>query len=166
MYPRTAKSTNVQVMSRGWTLSSGSAPVSAGVMPAGGSYMGATETPGSGSRPLYHHSTNITPRVTRGRNTIGLLPKNHIALVNELGGFRMPLGMNTSTVRPPRMGRGCVVSNETSDSFTSEVASVCCDPYTPVKACARSEPAAAPGKLTSAVAWAIGTGQSFPVTFQ
>src|SRR5450631_1090539 len=166
MYPRTAKSTNVQVMSRGWTLSSSSAPHSAGVIPAGASYMGATETPGSGSRPLYHHSANITPTVTRGRNTIGLLHKNHIARVNELGGFKMPLGMNTSTVRPPRIGRESVVSNETSESFTSEVASVCCDPYTPVKACARNEPAADAGKLTSAVAWAIGTGQSLPVTFQ
>src|SRR5579863_1484829 len=36
-------------------------------MPAGGSYIGATESPGSGSRPLYHHSANITARVQNGR---------------------------------------------------------------------------------------------------
>src|SRR5208282_849709 len=50
----------VQVMSRGWMVSSSKVPASAGHMPAGGSYCGATETPGSGSRPTEYHKANIT----------------------------------------------------------------------------------------------------------
>ena len=69
-------------------------------------------------------------------------------------------------VIPPRMGRGLLVSKDTVELLTCEVASRSADPYTPVKACALSDPAAEFGKLTCAVAWSIGTGQSLPVTFQ
>ena len=128
MYPRTARSTSVDVISRGWTWSSSRVPASAGLNPGGGSYIGATETPGSGSRPLYHHRANITPKVSSGKKTIGLLPKNQSARVSELGAFRTPLGMKISTVSPPRMGRGSVVANDTSDPFTSAVAALWDEP--------------------------------------
>src|ERR1700676_1797710 len=88
-------------------------------MPAGGSYMGATESPGSGSRPLYHQRVNITARVQKGRKTMGLLPRNHISRVNAFGSLRMPLGMKMSMVIPPRIGSGLLVSNETSEPRTS-----------------------------------------------
>src|SRR5712692_6053256 len=110
-------------MSRGWIESSINVPASAGDMPSGGSYMGATESPGSGSRPLYHQNVNITPRVTKGRKMMGLLPRNQSARVNELGSCRMPFGMEISIVTPPRMGSGLVFSNETSELVTSEVTS-------------------------------------------
>src|SRR4029077_3754767 len=97
-------------------------------MPAGGSYMGATERPGSGSRPLYHHRTNITPKVTNGRNTIGLLPRNQKNRVIGPGSFRMPFGMKMSIVIPPRMGSGLVVSKARSAPLTSDVASRSADP--------------------------------------
>src|SRR5438445_6433079 len=109
-------------------LSSISAPVSAGDMPGGGSYMGATERPGSGSRPLYHHSTNITPKAKNGRNTIGLLPRNQSARAKAPGSFTMFLGMKTSMVIPPRMGSGFLVSKERFAPLTSEVASRWADP--------------------------------------
>src|SRR5437868_2469390 len=129
-------------------LSSSSVPVSAGEICGGGSYIGATETPGSGSRPLYHHNVNITADVQNGRNTIGLLSRNHIRRVIEPGPFRMPFGMKTSTVMPPRIGNGLVVSNDTTDPFTLVTASCSVDPYTPVKDCARSDPAAWLGNWT------------------
>src|SRR5579862_7283318 len=109
-------------------VSSISVPASAGEIPGGGSYMGATERPGSGSRPLYHHSTNITPNVTKGRNTTGLLLRNQKNRVTAPGSFRMPLGMKMSMVMPPRMGSGLVVSKATSAPFTSEVASRSAEP--------------------------------------
>src|ERR1700675_3837017 len=109
-------------------VSSMSVPASAGEMPGGGSYMGATERPGSGSRPLYHHSTNITPKVTKGRNTTGLLLRNQENRMMAPGSFRMPLGMKMSIVIPPRMGSGLVLSNNTSAPLTSEVASRWADP--------------------------------------
>src|SRR3984957_7717353 len=109
-------------------LSSSNAPASAGVMPAGGSYMGATEIPGSGSRSLYHHNVNITAKVQKGKNTIGLPPRNHSKRVRPLGSFKMPLGINTSFVIPPRMGSGLFVSNKTSEPLTSEVAPRSADP--------------------------------------
>ena len=64
------------------------------------------------------------------------------------------------------MGSGLLVSNCASAPLTLEVASRWVEPYTPVKAWARSEPAATIGKCTVAAAWSIGTGQSLPVTFQ
>ena len=79
--------------------------------------MGATERPGSGSRPLYHHKTNITAKVTKGRNTMGLLPRNQKNRVIAPGSLRMPLGMKISIVIPPRMGSGLVVSKATSAPF-------------------------------------------------
>src|SRR6266851_8465084 len=102
-------------------VSSISVPASAGEMPGGGSYMGATERPGSGSRPLYHHNTNITPKVMKGKNTIGLLPRNQNARAKAPGSFTMPLGMKISIVIPPRMGKGFLVSKATSAPLTSEV---------------------------------------------
>ena len=74
-------------------LSSSSVPASAGEIPGGGSYMGATETPGSGSRPLYHHSANMAASVTSGRNTIGFPPTNQKNFVSALGSLRMSFGM-------------------------------------------------------------------------
>src|ERR1022692_2832624 len=121
-------------------------------MPAGGSYMGATESPGSGSRPLFHHRVNITATVQKGRKTMGLPPRNHINRVKAPGSFRMPLGIKISMVIPPRIGSGLLVSNETSEPLTSALASRSADPYAPVKACARSDPAAVFGKLTCAEA--------------
>src|ERR1700676_4696415 len=109
-------------------LSSSNVPASAGVMPAGGSYMGATEIPGSGSRPLYHHNVNITAKVQKGKNTIGLLPRNHSKRVNPLGSFRIPLGIKTSMVIPPRMGSGLLVSHEISEPLTSALAPRSADP--------------------------------------
>src|SRR4051794_12212222 len=110
-------------MSRGSTESSINVPASAGVNPGGGSYIGATERPASGSRPLYHQIVNITAKVTKGKNTTGLLPTNQKNLVSAPGSCRMSLGRYMSTVIPPRMGRGLVVSNSTSDPWTSVVAS-------------------------------------------
>src|SRR5205823_757292 len=121
-------------------------PDSAGERPGGGSYMGATERPGSGSRPLYHHSTYITPKVTKGRKMMGLLPTNQNARVSAPGSFRIPLGMKMSIVIPPRMGSGLRVSKEASAPLTSAVASRCADPYAPETACARRVPAAVGGK--------------------
>src|ERR1700686_2650643 len=84
-------------------------------MPAGGSYMGATERPGSGSRPLYHQRVNITAKVQSGRKTMGLLPRNHISRVNAPGALRMPLGIKMSMVIPPRIGSGLLALNEISE---------------------------------------------------
>src|SRR5208282_3516527 len=116
-------------------------------MPAGGSYIAATESPGSGSRPLYHHSVNITARVQKGRKTIGLLPKNQSSRANGPGSARMPFGIKTSMVMPPRIGSGLLVSNETSEPLTSALAPRSAEPYAPVKAWARNDPAAESGKL-------------------
>src|ERR1022692_4848294 len=68
----------VQVMSRGWTASSIRVPTSAGVMSFGGSYMGATEMSGWGSRPFVHQKKNITTNAHSGSSTIGLLRRNPI----------------------------------------------------------------------------------------
>src|SRR5512140_3408719 len=108
--------------------SSISVPASAGEMPGGGSYMGATERPGSGSRPLYHQRMVITAKVNTGRNMMGLLPRNQNNRVSELGSLRMPFGTKMSTVIPPRMGSGLVVSNATSAPLISDVASRRTDP--------------------------------------
>src|SRR5581483_12373735 len=126
-------------------LSSSRVPASAGEICCGGSYIGATDAPGSGSFPLYHHNVNITANVHSGRNTIGLLSTNHSSCVSVPGGLRMPLGMKTSTVTPPRIGKGLVVSKLTCDPFTLVTASCWIEPYTPVKDCARKAPAAEPG---------------------
>jgi hypothetical protein len=115
---------------------------------------------------LYHHSVIITAKVHKGRNTMGLLPTNHMNRVTAPGSLRMPFGIKMSMVIPPRIGNGLLVSNETSEPRTSAVAPRSAEPYAPVNAWARSEPAAESGKLTSAEAWSIGTGQSLPVTFQ
>ncbi len=53
-------------------------------------------------------------------------------------------------VIPPRMGSGLLVSNRASAPSTVELASRCVEPYTPVKACALSDPAANMGKRTVA----------------
>src|SRR6478672_8651828 len=115
-------------------------------MPGGGSYMGATDRPESGSRPLYHHRANITPKVTKGKNTIGLLPRNQNARVIAPGSLRMSLGMKISMVIPPRIGSGFLVSKATSAPLTSEVASRWADPYAPVKAWALIFPEALSGR--------------------
>src|SRR6266446_6529135 len=109
-------------------VSSISVPASAGETPGGGSYIGATDRPGSGSRPLYHHRPNITPKVTNGRKTTGLLPRNQKNRVMTPGSFRMYLGIKMSIVIPPRMGSGLVVSKATSAPLISEVASRWADP--------------------------------------
>src|SRR5271168_2621809 len=98
--------------------SSSRVPASAGEIPAGGSYIGATDIPGSGSRPAYHHKTNITRNVTGGKNTAGLLPINQTNFVSAVGCLRMPFGIYTSIVRPPRMGNGFVVSNSAAAPST------------------------------------------------
>src|SRR6266436_10098475 len=77
----------VLVMSRGWMVSSSKVPASAGQMPLGGSYCGATETPGSGSRPTEYQRANITASVSSGRNTMGLLPRNQPNFVSADGGL-------------------------------------------------------------------------------
>src|SRR5271167_1462407 len=153
-------------MSRGWTASSISVPTSAGVMPFGGSYMGATEMSGLGSRPLVHQKKNITMHAHRGSSTMMLLRRNHIACVSLLGCASTPLVMYTSAVSPSRMESGSLVCTDIVLAFTCTVASSSLEPYTPVKACARSSPAAFGGKLMVAAALSIGTGQSLPVTFQ
>ena len=118
----------VDVMSRGSVESSIRVPASAGVIPLGGSYIGATEVPGSGSLPTVCQTPYITANVSSGKNTIGLLPRNQNNFVIAPGSFSMPLGMKTSMVMPPRIGSDCVVSNVTSAPFTSEVAFVSVDP--------------------------------------
>ena len=50
------------------------------------------------------------------------------------------------------MGKGLLVSNCASAPFTVEVASRWVEPYTPVNACARSDPAANMGNRTVAAA--------------
>src|SRR5579871_163021 len=109
-------------------LSSSNVPASAGEMPGGGSYIGATEMPGSGSRPLYHHKLNITTSVTSGKKTMGLPPRNQKKRVMGPGGVRMPLGMYTSMVNPPRIGKGLLVSNCAVAFSTVAVASRSADP--------------------------------------
>src|SRR5215475_7061167 len=91
-------------MSRGLTVSSIKVPTSAGPMFSGGSYIGATDKPGSGSRPLSHHMANITAKAQKGRVRMGLLRTNQMALVSEPGSFSKSLGMYTSRVSPPRGG--------------------------------------------------------------
>src|ERR1700734_166306 len=118
----------VDVISRGWMRSSSKVPASAGEIPGGGSYMGATDMPGLISRPLYHHRTSITMSVTNGRKTAGFGAMNQKNLVIPLGAFRMPLGMYTSMVMPPRMGRAFVVSNSTVEPSTFAVASRSLEP--------------------------------------
>src|SRR5437016_4921379 len=109
-------------------VSSSRAPASAGDICGGGSYIGATDNPGSGSRPLYRHSVYITANVQNGRKMIGLLPRNHKNRVNAPGSLRRPLGTKTSIVNPPRMGSEFVVSKEISEPRTSDVASRPVDP--------------------------------------
>src|ERR1700704_1325792 len=96
----------VQVMSRGSMESSISNPVSAGVIFSGGPYCGATDNLGSGSRPMNHHSSPMIASASSGISTMGLLRMNAMARVKELGSFKIPFGMYTSTVSPPRMGSG------------------------------------------------------------
>src|ERR1700722_18307237 len=108
--------------------SSSSVPASAGEIPGGGSYMGAIDIPGSGSRPAYHQRVNMTASVTSGRKTAGLLPTNQKNLVIVPGSLRMPLGMYTSMVMPPRLGKGLVVSNSTFEPSTLAVASLAVEP--------------------------------------
>src|ERR1035438_6573724 len=110
-------------MSRGWTASSIRAPTSAGVMSLGGSYMGATETSGWGSRPLVHQKKNITMNAHSGSSTMGLLRRNHIAWVPLLGWVSTPLLMYTSAVSPSRMESGLLASTTTVLLRTSAVAS-------------------------------------------
>src|SRR5580658_7399619 len=93
MYLRTARSTTVQVLSRGLTSSSSKVPASAGQRPGGGSYCGATETPGSGSRPTVYQRVNITASVSSGKNRMGLLSTNQPNLVSADGGWITPCGM-------------------------------------------------------------------------
>src|SRR5438093_9087466 len=108
----------VDVMSRGSIVSSTRVPASAGVIPAGGSYIGATDKPGSGSRPLYHHSTNMTTNAQGGSNTAGLLARNHQARVTGPGSDNVPFGMKMSMVNPPRISSGLVVSKFTFEPMT------------------------------------------------
>src|SRR5690348_8507614 len=103
----------MDVMSRGSVLSSTSVPTSAGLMLSGGWYMGATESPALGSRPLVHHTVNITANAQSGIRMTGLLPRSQRARAKELGGSSMPLGMKMSTVSPPRAGSGLEVSATT-----------------------------------------------------
>src|ERR1017187_5392637 len=112
----------VQVMSRGWTASSIKLPTSAGVMSLGGSYIGATEMSGWGSRPFVHQKTNITAKAHSGSSTMGLLRKNHIGWLPLLGCVSRPLLMETSAVGPPRMDSGLLVSISTVLLRTSAVA--------------------------------------------
>ena len=62
--------------------------------------MGATDMPASGSRPLYHQSTNIAARVTGGRKTIGLPPMNQKNFVSALGSLQNVL-RNVNVDRQP-----------------------------------------------------------------
>src|SRR5579859_2544980 len=87
-------------------------PASAGLIPFGGSYMGATEIPGFGSRPFQYHMLYITTKAKMGRKIMGLLFRYHPTLVKKPGSLTMPLGMEISIVNPPRMGNGLAVSNE------------------------------------------------------
>src|SRR5882724_1539112 len=118
----------VDVISLGSVESSIRVPTSAGVNPLGGSYIGATDMPGSGSLPTVCQRPNITPNVSSGRNTIGLLPRNQNNFVSAPGSFSTPFGMKISIVSPPRMGSGFVVSNMTSAPLTSDVAAASVDP--------------------------------------
>src|SRR5689334_15186953 len=94
-------------MSRDSMEPSSSSPASAGVRPLGGSYMGATETPGSGSRPFHHQMANITRKDQTGRRMPGLPATNQTMLrVNQEGSASTPLGIHTSIVRPLRGGSG------------------------------------------------------------
>src|ERR1700678_4050600 len=108
--------------------SSSNVPASAGDIPVGGAYIGATDSPGSGSRPAVHHRPNIAINVTKGKNTAGLLPMNQKNRVSEVGSLRIPLGTYTSIVIPPRMGRGSVVAKSTLAPFTVALASRCFEP--------------------------------------
>ena len=54
-------------------------------IPVGGSYIGATDIPGSGSRPLYHQSVNITANTTAGKKTIGFPARNQKNFVTGPG---------------------------------------------------------------------------------
>ena len=58
------------------------------------------------------------------------------------------------------MGSGFVVSNETSEPLTSEVASRSADPYTPVKAWARNDPAERGEQLAANDGHAAATGRA------
>src|SRR6266536_5354500 len=94
-------------MSRDSMAPSSSSPASAGVSPLGGSYIAATETPGSGSRPFHHQMANITRKDQTGRRTPGLPATNQTTCwVNQEGSFNTPLGIQTSMVRPERGGSG------------------------------------------------------------
>src|ERR1039458_6578763 len=61
-------------------------------------------------------------------------------------------------VNPPRIGSGLLVWNCASAPSTLEVASRWVEPYTPVNACALSEPAEEAGNRTVAAAW----GEPYP----
>src|SRR5262245_21763747 len=96
-------------------------PVSAGGMFFGGSYMGATAIPGSGSLPHFHQIVNITAKETRGKKTIGLPAMNHQIRVRVDGCWRTPLGMKTSALNPSRADSGFMVAADTSAPFTSAI---------------------------------------------
>src|SRR5262249_55864755 len=100
----------MEVISRGSIESSIKVPTSAGPIFAGGWYIGATDMPGSGSRPLNHHRPNITAKAHSGSVRIGLLRANRAALVRGAVSCRRPLGMYTSTDSPPCIGNGWLVS--------------------------------------------------------
>src|SRR6266496_474780 len=158
---------SVDVMSRDSMVSSSSSPASAGVSPLGGSYMAATETPGSGSRPFHHQMANITRKDQTGRRTPGLPATNQTTCwVNQEGSFNTPLGIQTSMVRPERGGSGRLDPKLTKLPSMWVLASCAAEPKAPVKACALSCPAAALGRATKAEACSMGTFQSLPVAFQ
>ncbi len=75
IYPRTARSTIVAVMSRMAACSSTSVPASAGVIPSGGAYCTATE-PMRGSRPRVDHSQNMNRNTGMGNKIGQLLSRN------------------------------------------------------------------------------------------
>src|SRR5437868_14957187 len=99
--------------------------------------MGATDKPGSGSRPLNHHIANMTTNAQGGSKTRGLLAKNHAARERGPGSWRIRLGMHTWMLSPPRMASGAVVSKLVRGPAARQLACCSCEPDSPVEAWAR-----------------------------
>ena len=141
-------------------------PHSAGVMSLGGSYMGATDMPGSGSRPTVYHSPNITAKTISGSSTTGLLCTNHHD-ARQLAGFVQD-AFGDENVRRQAGAHGQRIGGLEAGGGVADLGHhlLLARAVDAGEALRAQLPGGVGGNMISAVAWSMGTGQSLPVTFQ
>ena len=136
-------------------------------MPLGGSYMGATDMPGSGSRPLYHHSANITPKVTEGQEHDGIAAQEPAEVGERTGLLQNAFGNVDVDGHAAAHGQricGFEMRRRAPLTLRRRWPSVrAVDAGEGLRAQTSRRRA---GELHVAEAWSMGTGQSLPVTFQ